>query len=268
VETDRAGSPSRRLVDRVSSDTPPDPAATPLAPATPNKVSDEPQGDTLSDDSQSPDSSTLQSSDRRAAEWVLSVGGNIVVATEAGPHLAVSARGPLPDGPFMLKKFHISACPQVTDDGLTNLRGCLQLDSINAWDTAITDLGLANLTNEGRQPLRNLQNLQIMRTAATDTGLRYFVGSQNINLLGIDSTQVRDGSLLQKFSQLNSLDIARTKIPAEDLSVLLEMIQLRILTVDGGQLQGVGSRYVSTLNKLTKLTVRDSIALFWTISTS
>lgn len=194
--------------------------------------------------------------DRRGAAWVLSVGGSISIDTPDGTRLDIKELKDLPHGAFVVKKVSIQNRPQVMDDGLANLRGCSQLAAIYAYDTAITDQGLANLTDEGSQPLENLTSLFIARTKVSDTGLRYLADSKDLLYLDIQSNPISDGSLLGNFRQLSTLDIVRTKISAEELSILQGLPLLRKLSVDGRQLEGVGSQYVSSLNKLSELTVQ------------
>jgi Leucine-rich repeat (LRR) protein len=221
------------------------------------------QGDTLSDDSQSPDSSPLLDVDRRAAEWVLSVGGNIVFTTGADRALAVSARGPLPAGPFMLKNVHISQCPQVTDDGLTNLRGCLQLSSISAWNTQITDGGLAVLTDNRRVPFRNLTRIFADRTRITNDGLRLLAGSDQINRLSLIRTDVSDLKLItEQFPSIETLAIGGTGVPADMLAHLEELPLLRGLDVSDSQLQNGGTEHVRVIKALEKLIIWDVSAEF------
>ncbi len=196
------------------------------------------------------------SPDRRGAEWVLSIGGSIGIDMPDGTRLEVEDRKDLPDGLFVVRVVEVQKLPQVTDDGLINLRGCSQLGAFFAYDTEITDQGLANLTDEGRQPLENLATLFIARTKVSDTGLQYLAGSKELLYLDIQSNPVSDGSLLGNYRQLSTLDIVRSKISAEELSILQGLPLLRKLSVDGRQLEGVGSQHVSSLNKLSELIVQ------------
>ena len=225
-------------------------------PAKKASVAVTPQNDTPSDRSPSLVNPVARGPDRRGAEWVLSVGGSVGIETPDGTRLQIEDRKDLPGGPFVLRDVDVQNTSQVTDDGLINLRGCSQLRAIHAFDTTITDQGLANLTDEGRQPLEYLTSLFIARTEVTDKGLRYLAGSKNLFYLDIQSNLISDGSLLRNFRQLSTLDIVHTQISADDLSVLQELPLLRKLRVDGRQLEGVGSRHVSSLNKLSDLAVQ------------
>lgn len=196
-----------------------------------------------------------QPPDRRAAEWALSVGGSIGIELPDGSSTDIQKLDELPAGQFVVKNVRVYNSPKVTDDGLMNLRGCSELAAFYAFDTGITDQGLANLTDAGRQPLRNLASLFIARTGVTETGLRYLSDSRNLLYLDIQSNPVNDGSLLSSFPQLSTLSIAHTKIPSEGLSILQELPLLRKLSLDGRQLDGAASQHVSSLNRLSELVV-------------
>lgn len=194
--------------------------------------------------------------DRRAAEWVLSIGGNIGIDTHDGTRLQIEDGEDLPEGSFVLRNVSVQNLPQVTDDGLMNPCGCAQLASLYAYDTAITDQGLANLTDEGREPLLDLKNLFVARTAVTEKGLNYLAESKGLTYLDIESNPVSDGSFLGQFRELETAGIALTKIPADDLSALKDLPRLWQLSVDGRQLQAAGGEHVSSLSNLKSLLVR------------
>ncbi len=227
-----------------------------LESLSPIATQDELKDNSASEATEAIDSRGQINQDRLAAEWVLSVGGNVGVDLPDGTRLEVKDQKELPDGPFALMNVSIQNLPQVTDDGLMNLRGCSQLASLYAYDTAITDQGLANLTDEGREPLPNLKNLFIARTAVTGEGLSYLAESKELTYLDIESNPVSDGSILRRFRNLETVGIALTKIPAEDLSFLRELPELWQLSVDGRQLRGLGGDHVSSLSKLRNLLVR------------
>jgi hypothetical protein len=123
--------------------------------------------------------------DRLAAEWVLSIGGTASVDTSDSQGIPIDELGKLPDNPFVLTSVDLSLNPRVTDDDLTNLRGLEQLRTIDLQRTAITDRGLAILTDDGRQPLINLDDIQINDTTVTQTGLSYLADSKKLSVLNI-----------------------------------------------------------------------------------
>tara|TARA_R110002072_G_C7978936_1_gene536023 strand:+ start:59955 stop:64283 length:4329 start_codon:yes stop_codon:yes gene_type:complete len=225
-------------------------------PVKPASVAVAPQKAPPSDNSPRLESSEAQIPDRRGAEWVLSVGGNIRIETPDGTRLDIRNQEDLPDEPFVLSGVNVQNIQQVTDDGLMNLRGCSQLTSFYAYDTAITDQGLANLTDEGSLPLEYLTSLFIARTSVTEKGLQYLHQSRNLTYLDIESNPVSDGSILGQFRELETVSISLTKISAAGLSVLQALPRLWQLSVDGRQLQGAGGQSVSALSNLENLLVR------------
>ncbi len=60
--------------------------------------------------------------DRRAAEWVLSIGG-LVAINENGDRREITVAGQLPQNEFELTRAYLSMNPKVTDPGLTHFEG-------------------------------------------------------------------------------------------------------------------------------------------------
>src|SRR5262249_55590819 len=81
-------------------------------------------------------------SDRKAAEWVLSIGGVVRVN---GQDRDIKAAADLPKEPFRLTLVLLHENRQVTDAGLANLKGCGSLVYLDLPGTQVTDAGLAHL---------------------------------------------------------------------------------------------------------------------------
>src|SRR5262249_30283595 len=86
----------------------------------------------------------IGAADRRAAEWVISVGGQVVVHT---PDDEQETYGPkaLPSGVLLIERVLLRDCQGVTDAGLANLTGLTELRIIDLAGTPITGTGLAHL---------------------------------------------------------------------------------------------------------------------------
>lgn len=201
-----------------------------------------------------------KSPDRRAAEWVWAIGGGLHLKMASGASVKVKDKLPpqLPIEPFHVVAVDIGMLPSVTDEGLKNLRGLSHLTDFTAWNTAITDQGLANMTDEGRQPLRELRGVELQRTQVTNTGLRYLVGSEKLENLKIPDTKVSDANVLLSFPKLSVLSVSTTEISGEALVVLKELASLTSLIVDGTQLEEGGDRHVGSLEQLTSLHIVDA----------
>ena len=93
--------------------------------------------------------------DRRAAEWVLSIGGT--VQTDQSDQ-SVSEAADLPQQPFRLTHVGLYENRDVTDDGLVSLRGCTELSSLVLADSSVTEKGLLALGS-----FQNLKELNLFR---------------------------------------------------------------------------------------------------------
>jgi hypothetical protein len=173
--------------------------------------------------------------DRRAAEWVLSVGGSIRVAAK-GVETSVTKDGKLPDGPFHvtrvdLQETHIADADlanlkalanlkslsighffgnkNLTDAGIEHLLGLTQLEELIATGANITDDGLERLTS-----LKKLQVLYIPRTLVTNDGLRHLQKFPDLRHAGLSFTRVSDDGLshLENLTNLEILNLEATSV--------------------------------------------------------
>jgi serine/threonine protein kinase/Leucine-rich repeat (LRR) protein len=196
------------------------------------------------------------SPDRRAAEWVVSIGGTVHVVSSQQAVTATTANE-LPQEPFFVDTVELAGNPQATDDGLKNLLGLSRLRSIAAWDTPISDAGLANLTDSGQQPLPNLQSLQLERTQITDTGLRHLVDSPMNKALAVGDTVVSDPDLVRTFSNATSLNIGLTSIPLSQLDFLDDFNRLGALSLDSRQWNALAGSTPQFADSLRQVSVFD-----------
>jgi len=114
----------------------------------------------------------------------------------------------------------------VTDTGLSNVRGMTKLEMVDLGHTEITDVGvrhlqtLANLemlnlsyTNVGDaglihlQSLVNLQHLELSGTEISDAGLEYLKGLAELQHLNVSQTNVTDSGVAQLRSALEHCEI-------------------------------------------------------------
>ncbi len=103
--------------------------------------------------------------DRRAAEYVLSIGGTISIK-ENGQERPIAAVGELPRDAFELTVVSLSG-PLVNDAGMTHFKDCKNLTSLNLYLTQVSDTGLANF-----QGCKNLTSLYL--NFVSDAGLAHF----------------------------------------------------------------------------------------------
>ena len=113
--------------------------------------------------------------DRKAAEWVLSIGGEVRLH---GVNREIQALADLPPEPFELAAVMLSGNKQVTDAGLAVCSGCKKLTHLDLVKTSITDAGVAHFTGN-----KNLVVLNLAHTSVSDEGLAYFQGNPNLTEL-------------------------------------------------------------------------------------
>lgn len=142
-------------------------------PSKPGAVAVLPQDDTRPDDQQDPEGSKVQSTDRRAAEAVLGLGGTVWVGSN---FQQVVDPAELPTEDFVVTKIDLSEKKNIEDEFLANFRGLAGLQILIFTETSITDRGLAVLTDEGRQPLPALRQLYLDYTKISQRGLQFLGG--------------------------------------------------------------------------------------------
>lgn len=126
--------------------------------------------------------------DRRAAEYVLSIGGTVRVE---GDHREIKAVAELPHGALRLTLVGLQNNGQVADAGLAALKDCKNLEIIYLFfDRQVTDAGLAHLKD-----CKTITQLHLQGTAVTDAGLACFKDSKIIAALYVSGSQITDTGL-------------------------------------------------------------------------
>ncbi|MAG93797.1 MAG: hypothetical protein CMJ48_08625, partial [Planctomycetaceae bacterium] len=191
---------------------------------------------------------------RRAAEWVISVGGS-VGCFEEERYLNVSKVEDLPSKPFVLVDMELNHVEQPIDEGLKLLRGLSTLTDFGAFHSSLTDTGLANLTDNGRVRFPNLTHVHLVGTQVSDIGWRYLSESPGLERVELRATNISDGRWMVGCLQLQHVDISVTRIPPEHLADLVSLPDLRRLNISGSQLKGVGAKHVGNCRQLKEFAV-------------
>jgi len=126
--------------------------------------------------------------DRKAAEWVLSIGGKVRVNGLTGP-LIVTVKD-LPAGPFQVFGVCLDHNSKVTPAGLASLKGLSNLAHLDLYETLVTDAGLAHL-----KELTSLGFLGLRGSRVTDAGLVNLKGLSNLTYLDLDGNSVTNTGL-------------------------------------------------------------------------
>jgi hypothetical protein len=181
--------------------------------------------------------------DRRAAEYVLSVGGKVRV-NGSDTRLAE-----LPPGPFRLTGISLQSNRQVTDAGLAVLAGCRHLEVAWLNGSAVGDAGLAHLNTT------SLRELHVDTRPVTDAGLARFAAAKDLTQLNVGYTRVTgpglaalancpnltklwayglaigdaDLEVVRRWKNLEHLSLSRTKVTDAGLPRLAGLTALRDL---------------------------------------
>ncbi|HVC95922.1 MAG TPA: hypothetical protein VND64_19690, partial [Pirellulales bacterium] len=122
--------------------------------------------------------------DRRAAEWVLSIGGTIKVR-ENGKERSIAAVGDLSLGAFELTAADLTNNQKVTDVVLAHFKDCKNLASLKLGNTQLSDAGLANLKD-----YENVTDLDLGGTRVSDAGLPNLEDLPRLARLDITNTRI------------------------------------------------------------------------------
>jgi serine/threonine protein kinase len=159
---------------------------------------DEGQGDTLKDSSGNGYHAKITGAkwvkgvapDRKAAAWVLSIGGRVKLNDQVQPNL--TAETELPKEPFQLTGVSLlrEVEPRTGDAGLAAFKGCRHLTELVLHSDRVSDVGLAYFGE-----CTTLTTLDLSSWAATDAGLAHFKNNKGLTSLGLASDKFTDAGL-------------------------------------------------------------------------
>ena len=163
--------------------------------------------------------------DRRAAEWVLSIGG-VIEITAIGRNWGIGAMADLPQGAFELRVINLSRNLKVSDSGLAHCKDCKNLAGLVLGETSVSDAGLVYF-----QDCRNITYLDLFRTKVGDRGLSYFKDCKNIMALQLGHTQVSDAGLIhfQDCKRITQLYLGSTMVSDAGLAYFRDCKDLKVL---------------------------------------
>jgi serine/threonine protein kinase len=172
--------------------------------------------------------------DRRAAEWVLSLGGTVQVN---GVESDITAVAELPKHRFSLTEVKLRRTAGVTDAGLAHLKEVKGLTSLRIDNTLVSDAGLGHLKD-----LRRLKNLDISNTKVTDDGLAVVKNFDSLETLFADTTAVTDVGLahIKDLKKVTLLALGVTKVTDNGLIQIEGYSELRELSLYGTAVTDVG----------------------------
>jgi hypothetical protein len=143
--------------------------------------------------------------------WLKSILGEDVV----DPDISQDTLALLKDCPHLQVAIFVDV--NITDEGLENIAGLQELQSLNLDGTRITDNGLRTL-----RTLPRLSQLSLVRTEITDKGLENLKSLKGLQVLSLTFTAISDDGLetLSELQSLSTLYLGGTKMSTKGVERL------------------------------------------------
>jgi uncharacterized membrane protein len=190
--------------------------------------------------------------DRKAAEYVLSIGGTVCVNEE---NSGLKATADLPPEPFRLTSVVLTDNKQVSDAGLAAFKDCKNVTHLNLGGTPVSNAGLAHFKD-----CKNLTALWLHHTQVSDAGLVHFKDCKNLTSLHLACTQVSDAGLahFKDCKNLTQLDLEGTKVSNTGLEYFKDCKNLTALVLRYTQVGDAGLAHFKDCKNLTLLHLRST----------
>jgi hypothetical protein len=191
--------------------------------------------------------------ERRAAEWVLSVGGTVGVN---GEDRQISVPAELPKELFRLTATYLENNQKVTDGGLNHFEECENLRALNLAGTPVTDAGMANFKN-----CNSLTTLALVNTKVGNAGLTHFRDCKDLAYLDLGRTAVTDAGLanFKECKKLTHLYLFDCQVADEGLANFIDCPNLVELFLGGTRTTDAGLRqYFQGCKSLKRLELRQT----------
>lgn len=162
--------------------------------------------------------------ERKAAEWVLKVGGNLTLVDAEGNGIALDGNQ-LPALPFAVNSVGLNGAFPIMDSDLENLAPCRGLTLVSAAGEWLTGHGLVHLSQASR-----LHTVHIASKQLTDEGLTSLRSLPQLKWLGVSSAPRLTNDTLRHIAtltQLHTLELAG--LPGIDDDGLKQLDVLRQL---------------------------------------
>ena len=186
--------------------------------------------------------------ERRAAEWVLGIGGSVGIHSD-GEFRIIRDLANLRQTPFRLSHVTLTSNEQVSDFNLECLRS-IPLKQLSLQNTSVTDEGIEQL-----EQLSSLEKLYLSGTHVSDHSLGHLSEAHNLVVLTLSSTLVTDAGVrhIARLSSLEKLLLTKTAIGDAALMHVEHLKALEELHLQETQITDAGLQHLSKLKNLTVL---------------
>ncbi len=192
-----------------------------------------------------PPKKVVMDADRKAAEWVIGRGGELVV--DAGK-VSITEISQLPTEPFRVTSIRLSnATSPMTDADLDALRDLTALVWLDI-SGPITDVGLKKLS--GFPFAKSLNNLLLNQSRITDAGLVVLPELSNLNQLTLQGAKELTGTGLShlKGTQIQQLGLAETGLTDDGLGALNSAgLSFKQLSIHTTQITDAGMKHLGQI---------------------
>ncbi len=173
--------------------------------------------------------SAASEQERKAADWVLSIGGKVSIVV-GGKAQEIAAAKDLPAEKFQLVGIVLMSNPKVKDASLEQFKGLFNLKGLNLYGTRIGDAGVVFL--EG---LTNLEGLNLGDTQISDAGLSHLKSLRRLGSLALTRTRITDVGLdhLKPLGNLQGLSLGGANVTAKGVAALEKALPKCTITWDG-----------------------------------
>jgi serine/threonine protein kinase/Leucine-rich repeat (LRR) protein len=197
---------------------------------------------------------TAVSPDRRAAEYVLSMGGTVKI-TEKGMERPATAIGELPRGAFELTSVILGQNEKVSESGLAAFKDCKNLTTLHLFVISVTPAGMSHFRN-----CTKITNLSLYGTQSSDAALAHFRDCKQLTLLDLTYTQVSDLGLsyFKDCKDLRSLNLRGTLVTDAGMAHFKDCRNLESLVLDGTKVTDAGMAHFKDRKNLSQLSLVDT----------
>jgi serine/threonine protein kinase/Leucine-rich repeat (LRR) protein len=201
--------------------------------------------------------------DRRVAEWVLQVGGTMILTVKGAGEREVQAPEQLPTARFTFHTIRLnkeSAVRDVDDAALDNLRGVTRLEVLYLQGHPVTDAGLERLaTIPG---LANIHHFSFSSPRVTGAGLAHLKAFRNLRSLNLRSETITDAALkhLRELPALSLMELFETGVTDAGMKHVRQFPALTTLSVWYSPLTDAGLEYLQG-TKLQSLAVVNNTSM-------
>ncbi len=189
------------------------------------------------------------STDRQAAEYVLSVGGSIRILGKNSNNEISNARD-LPKDDFSISSIDFHENKNLSTKNFEVFQGCKEIRNLLLSNTNISDQSLINFKH-----CQNLEVLQIENTDISDNGIIHFATCSNLNQLFAANTKISDNglSIFKECKKIESLQLGNTHLSDKGLANFQGCVDLRSLYLLSGNITDEGMANFKDSKMLTTL---------------